>query len=668
MSVTPLRPFGRKVSPASLPSPTSTYEPFLKRELAHRLFLICSVFVGFTWLFSFISTLDFTKGPPLGVLGHLTATSLTALFALVIGAVPPLVLRGHAVSEKYTPLATRAEMFVALVSSARTWRTLACFAGSGFSLALLHVGYLNLSEWEDSRLSILSPTRRNAFRLNERFFYLAFFNASFGLVFASRDLIRQRWIVKWPRYDDQSDSITPANPVGLGSVLAVLKMRAITSTIFITLIHVLLFPVWYHLLRVMALPILRHLPWLSGMTRPLLHAFGRTWTVDIPWSRLLALGFKTSLGWELVESAFDDWPISVSQKASNPNQVLVAGLHSQDRYFKHHAYFELCLLARSQSTTASARRTALFTDTNTSPTLWNSVVRELLITLGRDYQCLLRRGKPPLPVPPAPAPPATPRTPKTPSTPLIRKEILKPSPRSLFDSLASDEAMPPASTSSATRPESLSVPSVFLPSTPPASSVRRSLKEDVNAVEVKKAVVKNAVSKTTSLSRAAIVSGLLEWAGRKLPQEWRLKEWWTDVSIERHAKACIPDGVLDAVGIDALSHLVTASLKDDTLGSVQRDIPRTLEALLSFLFEAEAFQAELESKLPPAVGQDAGASRLEDIEATRDVARAIEVVLPVLHALRGGVSLITKTFGDHLSVFKFPPVTAKRLQSFMDGL
>lgn len=95
---TPLRPFGRRDPPAPLPNSKSTFEPPLKRELTRRLCLICCVFYGFTWLVSFISTLDFSQGPPLGVLGQLVATILVALFALVIGAIPPLVLRGHAVS------------------------------------------------------------------------------------------------------------------------------------------------------------------------------------------------------------------------------------------------------------------------------------------------------------------------------------------------------------------------------------------------------------------------------------------------------------------------------------------------------------------------------------------------------------------------------------------
>jgi len=78
----------------------------------------------------------------------------------------------------------------------------------------------------------------------------------------------------------------------------------------------------------------------------------------------------------------------------------------------------------------------------------------------------------------------------------------------------------------------------------------------------------------------------------------------------------------------ALSHLVAASLAEDSLGTVQRDIPRVLEALLSFLAEAEAYQAELESKLPAAAHQ--GGADAEVVKAAKKVARAVEVVLPVI--------------------------------------
>jgi len=77
--------------------------------------------------------------------------------------------------------------------------------------------------------------------------------------------------------------------------------------------------------------------------------------------------------------------------------------------------------------------------------------------------------------------------------------------------------------------------------------------------------------------------------------------------------------------IPALSHLVAASLKEDTIGVVQRDIPRILEALLSFLAEAETYQQELEKKMPTDGFPDP-----TDLLSIRDVARAIGVVAPIV--------------------------------------
>ena len=159
-----------------------------------------------------------------------------------------------------------------------------------------------------------------------------------------------------------------------------------------------------------------------------------------------------------------------------------------------------------------------------------------------------------------------------------------------------------------------------------------------------------------------------------------------------HLSAQASHNTDDVSLLTALSHLIAASLAEDALGNVQRDIPRSLEALLSFLAEAEAYQAELESNLPPGAHLDEAANtdgHTSEIraKAAKEVAQAVEVVLPVItgawaraapvgpcrltltrQALRMGVGLIAKTFGDRLSVYKFPPPTAKRLQSFMDYL
>lgn len=86
--------------------------------------------------------------------------------------------------------------------------------------------------------------------------------------------------------------------------------------------------------------------------------------------------------------------------------------------------------------------------------------------------------------------------------------------------------------------------------------------------------------------------------------------------------------LLEAIAHDyiiALSHLVAASLKEDTLGAVQRDIPRILETLLRFLDEAESYKAELEKNMP--ADEE---NILKDIIAFKDTVRAVGVVMPVI--------------------------------------
>lgn len=76
----------------------------------------------------------------------------------------------------------------------------------------------------------------------------------------------------------------------------------------------------------------------------------------------------------------------------------------------------------------------------------------------------------------------------------------------------------------------------------------------------------------------------------------------------------------------ALCALVCASLTEDRYGVVQRDIPRILEALLSFLAAVEDYQRELAAQYPmPSPEEMAGLSPREAAEKQEladDVARA----------------------------------------------
>ena len=77
--------------------------------------------------------------------------------------------------------------------------------------------------------------------------------------------------------------------------------------------------------------------------------------------------------------------------------TLISGITSCDPYYVHLSYVELCKHAEDDTSVASTRRTNVFGDQKHTPTLWATLVRAALLTLGKDYQLLLRRGAPPPP-------------------------------------------------------------------------------------------------------------------------------------------------------------------------------------------------------------------------------------------------------------------------------
>jgi nucleoporin NDC1 len=58
--------------------------------------------------------------------------------------------------------------------------------------------------------------------------------------------------------------------------------------------------------------------------------------------------------------------------------------------------------------------------------------------------------------------------------------------------------------------------------------------------------------------------------------------------------------------------LTCASLDEDRFGVVQRDIPKILEALLSYLTAIEDFQAEVRAKLPPSEDDQLSPAELDE--------------------------------------------------------
>lgn len=100
---------------------------------------------------------------------------------------------------------------------------------------------------------------------------------------------------------------------------------------------------------------------------------------------------------------------------------------------------------------------------------------------------------------------------------------------------------------------------------------------------------------------------------------------------------------------------MAASLEEDALGSVQRDVPRALEALCALLQAAEDAQAAgLAGSVPALVdGASCGPAVMRSL---------------IDEGLRAGIQLVCATFGERMRAFRVPVRTARKLQGFMDYL
>jgi len=385
------------------------------------------------------------------------------------------------------------------------------------------------------------------------------------------------------------------------------------------------------------------------------------------------MGLMTLMNWEFAESLFDAYvpqPIKVGVLTADPNVTIVSGITFQDTVFAYFAYSELVELASDESRAGSARRTALFGDQKYSPSLWNVLARQSLLRLGQDYQTFLRRGASIAPI--VVAAPAASKPKDPPSTPLIRKDIFKAPQRSplgtVLDSVASDSKLSKAAEAVVgeveERASQMHIPELFRSVVP--SSVAAPAANVVSASPTP-SIISGLIAQLEARSRDLVMGSCPVWM-KEMAIKWN--EWFYRERLNKVVEVCVPNRELDALIIEALSHLVCTSLSEDRYGVVQRDIPRILEAFLSFLSAIEEYQVEVNAKYIPPTPEElsqGNAKILEEKETIRiEVARAGEVLSVVSDALKMGVSNISRTFGDKLVAFKFPPRTARKLQSFVD--
>ncbi|KDQ51846.1 hypothetical protein JAAARDRAFT_210825 [Jaapia argillacea MUCL 33604] len=674
-------------SPPSLPPASQQYEPAIKAVLRHRL--VYNIFLSsaaFSWAWAYAWN-TWSQGGLTGLgfggcLYNLVSpfTFSVALVGWVIGVVPVVVMRKTYLTATPTPSPSPSKLLRTALSKPSAVPSLVTYGASAILLTLLHVFVAYANESTDPRLTVFVKSRKHPYYLNGRFLYLLLSQIFLACSFLVRNAMLDRFVVKF--------NLLPSSPSTpnqkYARYTATATLTTLTTLIF-TLLSLTLYTILFGLTRTFLLPILLNIPFLRLPLRPFLGHFVRRggWTLGLLWKNagLVGRAWWAGVGsvavWEVTEKLFDAYVSQPISLTPSNTPTLISGLSSTSSYFAHHAYTELRSLAQDESDGAKARRTALFADQKFTPSLWGVVSRESLLRLGKDYQAVLRRGKP-APIAPAVAPPPKKIDAKLPSTPILHTPIFKSKPqspiKSIVDSLASEGTIAQAVTNTAEM-GAAHIPELFRSVAPGSSS--KPAAAAVTAAPGPSA--KGSWVGSLGLRAKAVREGLYGRVGSgvmRYSPVWvvevgeRVGGWWGRDRVSRVVEGYLVNRELDVIIIDVLSHLTCASLTEDNYGVVQRDIPRILEASLSFLSAIEECQKELAGMVSVMTPEEEGKLGMKEREERGrirgEVGKAGEVLGSVGDALKEGVARIVRTFRDKLGAFKFPPATARKLQGFVD--
>ncbi|KAI0691477.1 nucleoporin protein Ndc1-Nup [Cytidiella melzeri] len=674
----------------TVPPASQIYEPLVKSVLRHRLlFRIFAYSAVFSWTLVVLQSTVRQGGlRSLGLVGILLnpispRTLALAFVVWLFSVVPIVVTRKACLTAVPTVASSPSGFFNSALSKSSTARLCLTYLTSSAMLTFVHLStsyIFETSGGSDPRLSPFVKSKKHPYYLNGRLLYLVTSQLFFAALTAFRGIQLDRLVVRWngsiANRQNEPPSFLLARIVTVLATSGVMAIMGISG-------HALLFV----LSRSIALPILFKLPIISRLLRPFAAHFLRgSWSLSLLAKngglifRAWTLGFMTVANWEFADSLFDTVvveSVTVAHSTADPALTLVAGIKSNDTYYKHFAYAELQQFASDESPAGATKRTALFADQKYNPNLWSTLVRETLLTLGQDYQLFLRRGASPAPAPIlAAAPPSRiDAPPQVPKTPYVRTQVLKPtrtSPlRSALDTVASDGAITTALTSAAEVGAS-QIPELFrsvMPSHPP--SVVSRAETAVATVQEKEQQIQKYVLDAPGKWKQRVCEQVVRFSPAFVGSALKdAGEWWRAERLHRVVEVSLPNRKMDGLAVDALCSFVCASLSEDPYGVVQRDIPRILEALLSFLSAIEDYRAELASRYPQLSPEEENALTLREMSARQEVmismSRASDVLSEVEDSLKEGVVRIVRKFGDKLSAFKFPPRTAKKLQGFVD--
>ncbi|KAF9044200.1 nucleoporin protein Ndc1-Nup [Panaeolus papilionaceus] len=666
---TPIRAITSKLSTKSSPSIASadqSYEPLLKGLFAHRLKFVFLRSALVVWVVSV--TWACWQSNSDGLMGSigiplkpwtLIYSGLT-WFAL---AVPAIVLRKVFLTDTRSPAASPHNIVSIALSKNSTRVAFLTYLASAFCILLIHKAMSATYESADAKLTVFVKSKKHPHYLNGRLVFLALTQVVTAVAFSLRGAMLDRFVYRWP---------LSVNQKGSALYLSVL-LSSVVSSVFTTMSLVASMATFAAMRTV--LPILFKFPILPLFLRPFTAHFVKgSWSFLLPFFHLSLLfrawllAFTTFFVWDLADSLFDTVvaeAVPISLLGKEPNATLVSGITSKSAIFKYFAYSEIRELAMDDSPSGSARRTDLFGDQKSVPNLWTFLARESLALLDKDYQHLLRRGAPPPPPPAAPVKaPATPGPMIGTPTPLLRTQIFKAhkeSPRdAALDALASDGPITQAVEAAA---DATHVPEIF-----------RSVESKVLATPIVEETTKNVVQVASLGSRLREqVSGFgntmwdMHAPGVLKESLQQLVQWWYHERRSKIVEKALPFRELDVVVVEALSHLICASLAEDRYGTVQRDIPKILEVMVSYLTAVEEYQIEVNNLLKPLPETPLPPKEQEEYDILAiEIHKSQEILGFVADGLKEGLARITRTFGTKLLAFKFPPRIANKLQGFLD--
>ncbi|KAH9476277.1 Nucleoporin NDC1 [Psilocybe cubensis] len=670
--MTPVRAITSTISTRSTPSvppATEAYEPLLKSLFQHRLKFVLLFTAAVTWLIDGFWAWWQLGSPKIWVIATLPLSPWIVFLALswFTVALPTTVLRKVFLRAQRSGAASPIDI-IKMSSSQKSMKVASIvYFLSALSALIIHtvMAYYYESDIRgDPKLSIFVKSKKHPYYLNGRLVFLFFSQASTALAFSLRGAMIDRFAYRW------SHSSHSGHTVQFFTVAMAIIVSTVFSTMAISTASLL-----FAIAR-LCLPILIRIPLVSLLLRPFTaHFLKGQWSILLPLIhipllvRAWILAFTTLVTWEIADDLFEhvvSEPAHVSQVTADANTTIVSGISSSDRIFKYFAYSELRDLAKDQSTSASTQRTALFGDQQSSLNLWNFLVRESLALLESDYQLFLRRGQP---APPAPVPaPVTPKVTVSPNiatpTPLLRQRIFKSTPESpgqaALDALSSDGPIAKVVDVGA---DATHMPELFrsletqVISSPIAAEAKKNVETAAGlGSRIKSRVVSSTTSLWSSYAPETVkdsVATVVAWAAKK--------------RLSKEVEASLPFRELDLVVIEALSYLISSSLTEDRYGTVQRDIPKVLEIMVSFLSAVEEYQIKISTQQKPLSQPPVSRREKQQHESLAiEIHKSQEVLGSMGDGLKEGLARIVRTFGDKLFAFKFPPRIGHKLQEFLD--